>query len=207
MDDVLKPLAADTIELCLFRHGETDWNKGQRWQGSNDIPLNSTGRAQAATLQPVLAAFQPEVILSSDLSRAHETARLASLGLDIPIRISSALRECHFGVAEGLTREEILSRFGTDAVTRYLSTTAEDMEFCFEGGETKRAHLERVLTYLTQELHTQPHQRVAVSTHGGVLWRLFSIVRELPAQMPRIANCAHFRLRYLRNEGHWYFVR
>lgn len=205
--DPMSSHAADIIELCLFRHGETDWNKAMRWQGSNDIPLNDTGRAQAQTLQAVLQEFQPEIILSSDLSRAHETARLASAGLNVQIRTSAALRECHFGLAEGLTRDEIIARYGADAVTRYLSSAAEDLEFCFEGGETKRDHLERISAYLTQELHTLPHRRVAVSTHGGVLWRLLGIVQGVPAKMPRIANCAHFRIDFHRHQRQWHFVR
>jgi broad specificity phosphatase PhoE len=196
----------DIVELCLFRHGETDWNKAQRWQGSNDIPLNDTGRSQAQTLSPVLSSFQPELILSSDLSRAHETALLASSGLSIPIRTSAALRECHFGVAEGLTREEIITRFGVDAVRRYISSAPEDLDFCFEGGESKTAHLERVVKYLTVEFQNTSYRRVAVSTHGGVLWRVLGIVKGGRPQIQRIPNCAHFRIDFDRIKGQWHFV-
>lgn len=197
---------ADIIELCLFRHGETDWNKAQRWQGSNDIPLNETGRSQAQTLIPVLSNFQPELILSSDLSRAHETALLASAGLAIPIRTSAALRECHFGVAEGLTGEEIAARCGIDAVKRYMSWEPEDLDFCFDGGESKQSHLARVVEYLSQEFEISSHRRIAISTHGGVLRRMFGIVKGGRPQIQRIANCAHFRIDFNPSKGEWHFV-
>jgi broad specificity phosphatase PhoE len=196
----------EIIELLLFRHGETDWNRARRWQGSNDIPLNQTGRAQAQALAAVLQSFGPEIVLSSDLSRAHETAQLASADLSVPIVTSAALRECHFGVAEGLTREEITERYGADAVERYLSVSPQELEFCFEGGESKAIHLQRVASYLTQQLLTLPHSRVAVSTHGGVLWRLLSIVQGVPQQLPRIGNCAYFRIDFHRLPQQWHFV-
>jgi broad specificity phosphatase PhoE len=198
---------SEIIELLMFRHGETDWNRARRWQGSNDIPLNDTGREQALALAAVLQSFRPELILSSDLSRAHETAQLASGDLTVPIVTSAALRECHFGVAEGLTREEITERYGADVVERYLSVSPQELEFCFEGGESKAIHLQRVASYLTQQLLTLPHRRVAVSTHGGVLWRLLSIVQGVPQQLPRIGNCAHFRIDFHRLPQQWHFVR
>lgn len=103
--------------LTLVRHGETDWNLNRLIQGSTDIPLNDTGRAQARAtalrLKEELAADGPLVVASSDLSRAHETAQIiaAELGVAPPERYP-ALRERGYGEAEGMDVHEFRTRFG-----------------------------------------------------------------------------------------------
>jgi Fructose-2,6-bisphosphatase len=102
--------------LLLVRHGETDWNAARRIQGSTDIPLNETGRAQARETASELArqfAGVSPVVVSSDLSRAHETAQIiaATLGVEEP-RTYVGLRERSYGVAEGLTIADYRSQYG-----------------------------------------------------------------------------------------------
>ncbi|MCC2032032.1 histidine phosphatase family protein [Microbacterium allomyrinae] len=103
--------------LTLIRHGETDWNRDRRIQGSTDIPLNDTGRAQAratgAALRERLDLDVPFTVVSSDLSRARETAEIiaAELGMAEP-RAYPGLRERAYGEAEGLDVEEFRTRWG-----------------------------------------------------------------------------------------------
>lgn len=101
--------------LVFVRHGETDWNRGGRIQGTTDIPLNGTGRMQAADAADALRAQLdgPVAIVSSDLSRARETADIiaARLGLPSPTAYPH-LRERAYGEAEGLTADEITERWG-----------------------------------------------------------------------------------------------
>jgi len=106
--------------LLLVRHGETDWNAARRIQGSTDIPLNDTGRAQARGTATGLAERMAEqyggvrpIVVSSDLSRAHETAQIiaAELGTDVA-HAYPQLRERSYGVAEELTVDEYRARFG-----------------------------------------------------------------------------------------------
>ena len=97
--------------LYIARHGETDWNSVGRWQGHTDIPLNDVGRSQARTLGPLLSESSVATIVSSDLSRAEETAAIVARALGIgPVRVDPALRERRYGVFEGLTREECQER-------------------------------------------------------------------------------------------------
>jgi len=103
--------------LTLVRHGETDWNRARRIQGSTDIPLNDTGRQQAraagVALADALDRSTPTVIVSSDLSRANETARIIAGILDLPEpRTYPALQERGYGDAEGLTDTEFFDRWG-----------------------------------------------------------------------------------------------
>ncbi|MFI8632176.1 histidine phosphatase family protein [Microbacterium sp. NPDC077663] len=103
--------------LTLVRHGETDWNFSRRIQGSSDIPLNDTGRAQARAageaLRDTLDPLTPTIVVSSDLSRAHETALIIAGILRLPEpRTYPALRERGYGDAEGLTDVEFFDRWG-----------------------------------------------------------------------------------------------
>lgn len=103
--------------LTLIRHGETDWNRDRLIQGSTDIPLNDTGRAQArataALLRDRLDPAVPATIAASDLSRARETAEIiaAELGLAAP-RTYRGLRERGYGEAEGVAVDEFRDRWG-----------------------------------------------------------------------------------------------
>jgi probable phosphoglycerate mutase len=104
--------------LILIRHGETDWNRARRIQGSTDIPLNDTGRGQARETALALlgdADVDPATtrLASSDLSRARETAEIigAELGIGAP-RTYAELRERSYGDAEGVTDVEFAERWG-----------------------------------------------------------------------------------------------
>lgn len=102
--------------LTLIRHGETDWNRARRIQGSTDIPLNDTGREQARVAAAALRSSStesPVAIVSSDLSRARETAEIiaAELGVAGP-RVYPELRERSYGEAEGIDSAEFFRRWG-----------------------------------------------------------------------------------------------
>lgn len=183
------------VEVLAFRHGETDWNRALRFQGHTDIPLNALGKEQAASLVPHLEKHRPEVILSSDLVRAQETARIANTRLGAPIVIAPELRECHLGDAEGLHHNEIIAKFGHHGYERWGSITEEDLEFGFPGGETKRKVLERVRAYVNRFCVERPEVRkLALSTHGGCLKRLVHGSEGAPKEAVPLPNCAMYRL-------------
>lgn len=100
-------LALDARPLFFSRHGETSWNREQRWQGQTDIGLNALGRAQAHDLAERLVGRGIAHITASDLSRARETAEIVARRLGVSdIAIDPDLRERGYGVFEGLTREQ-----------------------------------------------------------------------------------------------------
>lgn len=100
-----------TSTLLLVRHGETAHNAEGRWQGQSDIPLSEIGREQARrlarTLPRVHAERLPEVVYSSDLSRAVETARILGMAIGDPVHYQTpAFRERGYGSWEGKSRAE-----------------------------------------------------------------------------------------------------
>ncbi len=92
------PDEAATV-FYIVRHGQTDWNVQKKIQGHADIPLNDTGRAQAAELSETLGPIAFDYCFSSDLQRAAETALI--LNRNSSIQVDQRLRERNFGPWEG----------------------------------------------------------------------------------------------------------
>ncbi|OAA28787.1 putative phosphoglycerate mutase [Frankia sp. EI5c] len=150
------------MRLLLWRHGRTSWNDRGRFQGHADPPLDDTGRRQAATVGPVIAALRPELVVSSDLVRCRETA--ASIGL--PVRADARLREIDLGGWSGLTGSEAAARFPEeDAAWR----RGEDVRR--GGGETYGEVAERAFAVLdeiiAEGLPVYPSGLVVFVLHGG----------------------------------------
>ena len=93
--------------IYLVRHGQTDWNLENRIMGHLDMPLNDTGRNEACICAKQLAAIKLDKIVSSDLSRAKETAGIINATLSLPITFDSRLRETNCGDLQGLLSKEI----------------------------------------------------------------------------------------------------
>ena len=93
----------ESTRLLLVRHGETAWNADGRLQGHLDIPLNDVGRAQARRLAAALADEREpiDIIYSSDLARALQTAQAVADASRAPMIATSALREGDFGACQG----------------------------------------------------------------------------------------------------------
>jgi broad specificity phosphatase PhoE len=148
-------------KLLLVRHGETDWNRDGRWQGGSDTRLNDLGRQQARALAEQLDG-EIDVLYSSDLARARETAEIVAAELGLEVRLDPRLRERGFGSWEGLTTIEIEERF-VDAHRRWLAgegAGADDAE-AFEDFSA------RVEDFLSDVLRLHPGEEVLVISHGG----------------------------------------
>lgn len=99
--------------LTLVRHGQTDWNLDRRIQGSTDIPLNETGRADARAAAERLLAGRHHAVYSSPLRRARETAEIIAERLGLPLQEPVAdVREREFGEGEGMLVEEYIAAYG-----------------------------------------------------------------------------------------------
>ncbi|TPX05042.1 histidine phosphatase family protein, partial [Schumannella luteola] len=100
------------VTLAFVRHGQTDWNREGRLQGSSDIPLNDTGREQALAAERMLAEWTWDAVVSSPLARARETARIVADGLGLPLGPAyPELVERDYGPLEGLPDTEVIARW------------------------------------------------------------------------------------------------
>ena len=143
--------------ILLVRHGETDWNLERRVQGHSDPPLNDTGRDQARTLAAKLTVEPIDAVYSSDLLRAHETARVVAESRGLEVTLLWDLRERNFGTWEGLTDEEVFARFPQAA------------EGYWGDAETKDEMAGRVSEALNHIAERHPGGCVLVISHGGPL--------------------------------------
>ena len=123
------------MTFAFIRHGQTDWNRDLRLQGSSDIPLNARGREQAAEAVAVLDGTTWDAVLSSPLSRARETAAVVAAGLGIELGPSyDLLVERDYGDAEGATAEVIADRWpdkqypGLESLESVVSRATQALE-------------------------------------------------------------------------------
>jgi probable phosphoglycerate mutase len=170
--------------LYLFRHGQTEWNRVGRFQGQRDIPLNDTGREQARALIEPLRRVGIQSIISSTLLRARQTAGIVAGGLDVPVFHDQRLVETNFGEAEGMTRDEIIEKYGQEMADRWRSSNPNDQAVAFPGGESGAEIMNRTTEALHDFLLKHPFRVFGVSAHGGVIRRLFQKI--LPPDQPPV---------------------
>lgn len=162
-----------TTRFCIVRHGETAWNAEQRVQGQLDIPLNATGQWQARAVGVALAAVRFDAVVSSDLSRASETALLSASAQDGNIETNVALRERHYGKFQGLKYVEAQQQFPAD----FAVHLARHLEFGYGSGESLQSFAARVAAVMDALVKQHQDKTVLVVTHGGcldVVYRLAS---------------------------------
>jgi len=171
--------------FVVVRHGETRWNLEQRIQGQGDSPLTDSGRTQAEAIARRIAAEPAfDLLVSSDLGRAHDTARAIARATGHEIRLDARLRERHFGIGEGLTYDEVGERFPG----AFRSDGVIDPDYTIPGGESRRRFHERVARAFEALAADHPDERVIVVSHGGVLATLYRHIHRIPLAEPhRIA--------------------
>lgn len=167
------------IKIYFVRHGETDWNRAQRYQGQRDIPLNATGRAQAARNGRALATALGKGAahldyVASPLARARETMEIlrGEIGLEPgAYRTDDRLREIHYGHWEG----ELWSELPARDPEGFAAREADKWGWQPRGGESYRALSERVGAWL-REVDGDS----VVAAHGGIMRVLRGVSLALP---------------------------
>jgi broad specificity phosphatase PhoE len=93
--------------IILVRHGQTEWNRVERFRGHADVPLNEIGLAQVeATGQRIFEGWQPTAIYSSPLSRAVKTAEAIAKQFNLHVQTHPGLTDIDYGEWQGLTPDE-----------------------------------------------------------------------------------------------------
>jgi broad specificity phosphatase PhoE len=151
--------------LLLVRHGITEFNSSRRLCGYSDIELSTEGREQIKRLSRRLENERIDAAYSSDLKRASGSAKLLSRGRELEITACPELREINHGMCEGLTFDELSSRY-PDIVEMYFNSS---MELKFPGGEGLEAFAARVGKFLDRMDKHSPSDTVLVVSHSGPL--------------------------------------
>jgi probable phosphoglycerate mutase len=156
--------------VLLWRHGRTAFNHESRFQGQRDVGLDQVGveqaRRAARLLARQIAAFPPGPVrlLSSDLSRAWDTAQPLSELLGVLAEPDQRLREVHAGVWEGLTRDEIVAGWPEDhAAWR----RGDDVPV--GGGETRSQAAARGAACIMEAADAMDGGTLICASHGGTL--------------------------------------
>lgn len=164
-------------EICVTRHGETDWNISGVLQGWIDVPLNENGRNQAYEMAETFKAFGFACVWTSPLRRASETAEIVAdvLGLPPPIT-SEGLKERHFGLIQGMTKRDlsILHPGLHECIIR------RDPTCVFDQGESLDHFADRVMHALHEIGRRHAGERVLAMTHGWVMDVMTRHVGRLP---------------------------
>lgn len=165
--------------LILLRHGQTEHNAENRMQGQIDTHLSEHGLAQARIAAVVMAERRPLAIVSSDLTRAHDTALALSEATGLPVHTDARLRETNLGQWQGLTHHDVDEQFpGARATWRADATWAPP------GGESRVDVAQRtapVVRELVDELGDAWDERpVIVVAHGGAIAALTASLLDLP---------------------------
>jgi probable phosphoglycerate mutase len=177
-------LLSPGITLYFVRHGETDWNRLDRYQGQIDIALNDTGRAQAArngrALAELLNGSANKVdYVSSPLLRARETMQIVRCTLNLPpddYRVDHRLREMEYGHWEG----QRLRDLPTTDPAGFAGRKADPWNWQPRGGESYRMVSERIARWLGGV-----ERDTVVVSHGGVSKVLRGVTGRLsPCEVP-----------------------
>jgi probable phosphoglycerate mutase len=189
--------------LFLIRHGQSAGTAEGRFGGHGPTPLSRLGEEQAEKTATLLAKEGLDVIYSSDLLRAVQTAEPVGKLLDLPVNITEAFRERHVGVLEGLTFDESKRAFPND----YYALVNRNIHHVITDGESYRHLLRRSTAKLHEILRENAGGRIAIFSHTGAICfltlHLLGAIDRHTKQTPWIitSNCGinRFEIRGRRN--------
>ncbi|MCW3464433.1 histidine phosphatase family protein [Chitinophaga nivalis] len=152
-------------QIAIIRHGTTAWNKAGKLQGHSDIPLDEEGKLQAARLGQRLTAETWDLLYSSHLLRARQTAAIIAAETGIPEVIQdNRLGEAGGGLIEGTTEEERVKQWGEAWKTMDL------------GMESNEAIRSRGLAFIHELLAENAGKNILLVSHGSFIRQLLSVL-------------------------------
>lgn len=173
------------MKLYVVRHGQTNWNIENRLQGCVDIPLNNTGIEQAHLLADNIKSIDFDIIISSPLSRALDTAKIINKKKNVPLITDSSLLERNFGLLEGVYGTDYDKDLYWDYNKDYKNQDVESIQLFF-----KRIH-----KYIDNLEQNYKDKNLLLVTHNGVNIAINCYFNGLPADNNllgiQLANCSY----------------
>ena len=188
-----------TTRFCLVRHGETDWNARRRLQGHTDIDLNLRGIAQAEQMARALKKInlQFDVLYTSDLQRAANTAKEIERLFNTSALVSSALRERHLGALQGLTMGEA-PKLEPELWRSHLDRNLNEE---LRGGESIIQFSSRIKEALDQILQQNIGKTILIVSHGGALDMMYRLASSQSLDSEKAVAVPNASLNWISHDG------
>ncbi len=163
---------AEEVDITFVRHGETDWNKEHRWQGSTDNELNETGIEQAKAAAEQLKDEKFDLIITSPMKRAKKTAEIINEVLGLEMITESNLRERSYGIWEGKKSDDLCKEYNAKDYGELRLMTPK-------GGESMQTVINRVDSVYGKYLG----KKILVVGHGHVLFSTQHLCLDEPLEV------------------------
>ena len=150
--------------IYLVRHAETEWNKERKYQGGQDIPLSDAGIEQARQLAVRLRKVKFDLVYSSPLLRARQTAEIIIESNSPHIILEPAFCEINHGLWEGLRVDEIAERFPHE----FRLWKEKPHQVKMPQGESLHDLWQRVVPRFLELVNQANWERILIVGHGGV---------------------------------------
>ena len=188
-------------EITIIRHGETMWNVQKRIQGQRNSKLSENGITQAELVAKALAKREFDVLLSSDLGRAIETAKIINKQLLLPHEYNANLRERSFGIFEGKNFAEIEEKYPEE----FLRYKERNPEFVVPGGESIQQMYKRITSEIESVARKFKDQKVLIVSHGLVLEMMMYRTFNLRLDEPRAFSINNSSISsFYIDENNWF---
>lgn len=167
--------------LFLVRHGEVDYNRQKIIVGSTDQPLNDLGRRQSEETAEKVGNLYIDILVSSDLKRAKETAEIIGKKIGIPVIVDPVFRERNYGGIEGKKKEDLKKMY-----SEYISEKGKlILENEFPEAEPVNDFYNRVIKGIDNLLKRYPDKNILLVTHAGIFRVLYAYKHNIPYNKAR----------------------
>lgn len=170
-------------EIAIIRHGTTSWNKAGRLQGYSDIPLDEEGIQQALKLGQRLSGENWDLVFSSHLIRARQTAAIIAQELNIEsVFEDKRIGEAGGGLIEGTTEEERQEKWGINW---------KQLDLGMESGESV---VQRGRSFLEETVAENRGKKIILVTHGSFIRQMLDAIVPTMHPTPAMKNTSFTRL-------------
>ncbi len=185
--------------LTVIRHGETEWNTQNRFQGHLDSKLTALGIKQAEAIADELKGETFDIIYSSDLERAKHTADVIAGRLNMTVHTEQDLREINLGVMQGLIKDEFILKY-PEVITNFHA----DPVYVIPDGESKQLFFNRITGVLERITDRHKNHSILLVAHGGVLDIMIRYTFDIPLSAKRNFSLYNASInRFTVNNGEW----